>query len=326
MSSDVDDANVEGFCVELREAIRRAVNSNMADAILISGGLDTSIVAKLASSRTRPYGLTVALAGAPNPDLPYAMMLAEHLGIRHKVHHFGEDELFAALRKVTLVLHTYDPMEVRNSAAIQVGLQVLKQEGFNSVMTGDGGDELFAGYSFFFQMGDKELQAALEKMWVGMHFSSIELGRHLEIHVRTPLLHEEVMELAKRIPVSLKVRSEGGQVYGKWILRKAFMGLVPDKILWRKKDPIEVGTGTTTLPKFFEKRIQSSEFERRRKAIYESDGIKVRDPEHLSYYEFFKEIFGCPTPATDGQRPCSGCGSSVPPMATFCKICGAYPA
>jgi len=272
----------------------------------------------------KPYCVTVALRGAPAPDIPYAKQIAASLGLEHDLHYFGGEELDEAIRDVVRVLKVFDPMEIRNSSAAYVALKQAKKHRLASVMTGDGGDELFAGYSFLFKHTPAQLDKALKKMWSKMTFSSIPMGKDLGIEVRPPFLDPEFRTFAEKIDVRLKVREENGQTFGKWVLRKAFEKMIPSELLWRVKAPLEVGTGTTTLPAFFEARIPDAEFSTKKAKHLAQDRVTIRDKEQLFYYEIYRDLYGAPK-SVDAAKKCPDCGTGVPPDANFCRTCGAYP-
>lgn len=313
------------LCSKLRALLEGAVRRNLSEGILLSGGLDTSVLAALASRLAPLVAFTVGFDGAPAPDIEYASMLSSRLRLRHVVHRFSERELYEAVRKVVEVVRSFDPVEVRNSAAIYVGLRLAKEHGVGTVMTGDGCDELFAGYSFFFNLSEEELGLELQRLCSSMSFSSVPLARSLGLEARLPFLDPELRAFAMSIGPRYKVRREGGRVYGKWILRKAFEGVLPSEILWRDKAPIEVGSGTAVLPQLFEQRITDAEFEARRREYLEEDGVSIRSKEQLFYYEVYRSVLGPPRPASPGERACPFCRSSVAERATYCRTCGAYP-
>lgn len=306
------------------KVIGESVRRNLGDALLLSGGLDTAIIAYLAARQARPECVTVALQGAPAPDVSHAKMIAGQLGLKHHVHYFGDDELEEGIRATIKAMKSFDPMEVRNSAAIYVALKTAKALGVKSVMTGDAGDELFAGYSFFFGLRKKELETALKQLWAHMRFSSIYLAKDLGIEARLPFLDEAVKSLAAKVDVRLKVRRDEGQTWGKWVLRKAFEDILPQELIWRVKAPIETGTGTTILPSVFESRIPEVEFNEKKARYRREDGVTIRDKEHLFYYEIFRKEIG-PRPRNLTGRICPSCGWSVEEETSFCRTCGAYP-
>jgi asparagine synthase (glutamine-hydrolysing) len=223
------------------------------------------------------------------------------------------------------ILGTFDPMEVRNSAACYIGLKLVKTLGLSSVMTGDGGDELFAGYSFFFDLDKAQLDAELAKMWADMSFSSIPLANNLGLDVRLPILDPEFTTFAMNLDSSFKVGKYDGLTFGKFILRQAFESLLSPEIVWRTKAPLEVGTGTTTLPTFFETRIPNFEFALKKERYLKEERVNLRDKEHLHYYEIYRGIIGIPhLRAVDGRK-CPECGGNVKENTAYCRICGAYP-
>jgi len=306
------------------QALEESVKRNLTDGMLLSGGLDTTLLACLASKWTKPGCITVALRGAPTPDVGYARLVASQLKLKHHVHYFGDDELNEGLRASIRVMKSFDPMEIRNSAAIYVALKAGKKLGLKTFMTGDGADELFGGYSYLFGLGMAELDVELKKLWANMRFASIYLAEDLGVEARLPFLDPRFRALAENLDVRLKVKSEGGQVWGKWVLRKASEKIIPPEIAWRAKAPIEVGTGTTILPWLFDSKIADAEFKEKKDKYLKQDRVTIRDKEHLHYYQIYRELVGLPS-ATGGARKCPQCGAGVDEEATFCRTCGAYP-
>ncbi|MFH0914611.1 MAG: asparagine synthase-related protein [Chloroflexota bacterium] len=320
-SNELSAVGLKTLVQELEESVKR----HLAEGLLLSGGLDTAILAYLAVKWVKPYCITVALKGAPAPDIEYARLVARRLGLKHYVHYFGEEELEEGIGAVVRVRQTFDPMEVRNSAAIYVALKVAKEQGISTAMTGDGGDELFGGYSFLFGLTREQLEEALKKMWANMSFSSRYLAKELGMEARLPFLDPEFKTFAQGLDAGLKVRSEGGQVWGKWLLRKAFEPSLPAELLWRVKVPAEVGTGTTTLPSLFDSRIPDREFQEKREGYRTEDRVSLRSKEHLHYYEIYRSLVGVPYVLAGDGKACPDCGSDVEERTSFCRTCGAYP-
>jgi asparagine synthase (glutamine-hydrolysing) len=202
-------------------------------------------------------------------------------------------------------------------------MKEAKKDGVATFLTGDACDELFAGYSFLFNLGSQELKASLNRLWNVMSFSAIPMAESLGMIAKIPFLDPEVKLLASRVNPSYLVVEQEGQKWGKWIVRKAFEELLPSQITWRVKTPIEYGCGTTTLPQIFDKRIPDEEFHEKQQRIKEIENVTIRDKEHLAYYEIFRRVFGA-RPETTG-RTCPGCRYEVREDATFCRTCGAYP-
>ena len=307
------------------QALEESVKRNLTDGLLLSGGLDTTIIAYLASKWRKPSCITVALGGAPTPDVDYAKLVASRLGLRHYVHYFGDEELEEGLRAAIRIMKSFDPMGIRNDVAIYVALKAGRDRGISTFMTGDGGDELFGGYSFLFGLTTEQLDAALKKIWANMRFSSIYLAEDLGVEVRLPFLDPKFKALAEALDARLKVKSEGGQVWGKWILRKAFENIISQEMAWRFKAPIEVGTGTTTLPSLFDSRISDLEFSEKKMRYLDQDRVVIRSKEHLFYYEIYRSVIGVPYAMGSGTKSCPDCGANVDEGASFCRTCGAYP-
>jgi asparagine synthase (glutamine-hydrolysing) len=320
-------ANVDKVAAELRELLEKSVKKNLTKNMLFSGGIDTSILATIVAKHVRIRGFTCAFKQANALDIKYAKLMAKRLNIEHYMNPFDEDQVFDVIPDVVKVLKSFDPMEVRNSITITIGLKFAKSYGVTELITGDGADELFAGYHMYYRhVGNKEkLSTMLKKMWEIMAFSSVPLGKSLGIEVRAPYLDPEVKKFAMNLDPRYNVQEERGEVWGKWILRKAYEDVLPPEVRWRDKNPIEVGSGTTILPKYMAKKISDSEFASKKKKILERDNVTIRDKEQLVYYEAYREVVGVPHPEDPDARTCPQCHSNVPENATVCKTCGAYP-
>jgi asparagine synthase (glutamine-hydrolysing) len=302
-----------------------AVKNNLSDGILLSGGLDTSILAVIASRFTSLKAVTVAFENALAPDVGYAVLMAKRLGLKHIVRTFDEYELYDVIPVVVKATKSFDPMEIRNSVPIYVGLKTAKENGVCTAMTGDGCDELFAGYSFLFDLEKEKLDLELKKLWSVMTFSSTTLAKVLEMEARLPYIDSRFRNFAINLDSRYKVQTESEQIHGKWILRKAYEKNLPAEVAWRTKTPIEYGSGTTILPKLFGQKISDTEFSDKKKAYLAGDGVTIRDKEHLFYYEVYRSVIGAPRPTDKNGKVCPQCGCSIPIEATYCRTCGAYP-
>jgi asparagine synthase (glutamine-hydrolysing) len=309
----------------LVEALEASVRRNLTDGLLLSGGLDTTILAYLTSKWNRPYCITVALQGAPAPDVEYAKLVASRLELKHHVHYFGDEELDESIPAVIRIMKSFDPMEIRNDVAIYISLKAGGVQRISTFMTGDGCDELFGGYSFLFGLTREQLDISLKKLWTNMRFASVYLAEDLRVEVRLPFLEPQFKALAMDLDVDLKVKSERGQVWGKWVLRKAFENIIPPEIVWRVKTPIEVGSGTTTLPYLLDSRISDLEFSKKMSKYLNVDRVVIRSKEHLYYYEIYRGMFGPPYARVSNAKICPDCGSNVEEGVSFCRTCGAYP-
>ncbi|MFX0133557.1 MAG: asparagine synthase-related protein [Candidatus Hodarchaeota archaeon] len=317
--------NFDIIRVKLKSLLEKAVKNNLAEGILLSGGLDTSIIATIASKFLGLKAFTIALKKAPALDIEFAKLMAKYLQINHIVYFFDKSELLDAISKTIEIMRSFDPMEIRNSAAIYIGMKIAKENGIKAIMTGDGADELFGGYSFFFGKSEEELDIELRKISKIMSFSSITLGKSLGIEAKLPYLDPEFKKFALDIPSRYKVFKEKGQICGKWILRKSFENILPKEIIWRDKAPIEQGSGTSILPNLFNQEISNVEFDEKKRKYLKEDKVTIRDKEQLFYYEIYRKSLGTPHPINPKQKICPHCNSNVRNEANFCKTCGAFP-
>jgi asparagine synthase (glutamine-hydrolysing) len=320
--------SIDQICSEIRRLTDKVVKKNLTDGMLFSGGLDTSVIAFVASKYTKLEAFTVAFENSPALDLEYAKLMANLLKMNHTIKVFGEEEMHSAIQDVIKVLKVFDPMDIRNSVAAYVGLKAAKENGIKAIMTGDGLDELLGGYSWLFGLNEQELKEYLSNMWQVMRFSSIPMAQSLGLAAKPPFLDPEFKSFAYGVDTKLMIRSERGKIWGKWIIRKAYEGLLPDEIVWRTKIPLEFGTGTTIFPKVFSEKISGKYFQEKAKKYQETDQVTIRDKEHLFYYELFRSHFGIPSKvfkdAKGKQCPyCKSKGGNE--KSKFCKVCGAYP-
>ncbi len=319
---------IKHTCLQIRSLIDKIVKRNLTNGILFSGGLDTSILAFVASKYLSLNAFTVAFKNAPALDLEYSKLMADLLKMNLKIRFFGEEEMYIHIQEVIKVLKVFDPMGVRNSVAAFVGLKHAKENGIKGIMTGDGLDELFAGYSWLFTLNEKELMTKLSSMWQTMQFPSVPLANSLGIEAKTPFLDHEFKSFASSVEPKLLIRNERGETWGKWIIRKTYEGLLPDEIVWRTKTPIEFGSGTTVFPKVFGEKLSDEYFQEKVRKYLEEDQVSIRDKEHLFYYEIFRSLFGIPFEVFSNVqgKQCPYCKSKGGnERSKFCKVCGAYP-
>jgi len=262
-----------------------------------------------------------------NPkDTEYVKKMVAFLKLNHETHMFGKEEVLTNAPKVVKALKKYDPMEIRNSMPVYIGLTLLKEKGYKSVFTGDALDELF-GYPWQFHLSEEEFAQKQKEMWAEMGFSSIPMAEALGMEIKAPYMDVEFMDWAKKLPIKFKINMHEGVKYGKWIMRKAYENIIPKDVIWRPKAPLEAGTGTEVLRTYFDDMIQDPEFEEKKQKILAEDDVKIQDKEQLLYYEHFRRIFGKPKDVypDNGGIQCPYCKSYIKTKIQFCKTCGAYP-
>ena len=296
------------ICEQLRSKLREAVDRNRADGILLSGGLDTSILAFIARPST---GFTVALKDSPASDLVYSEKISKLLGIQYEKMEFTKEEALATLPEVIRILRTFD-LALPNDLSIYFALKLARENKISSVMTGDGSDELFAGYSYMAELPPEDLERYIRRLSKNWHFSSGYLGKILGVEVSQPFLDEDFVRFALEISPGFKARDG----VGKYILRKSFEDLIPPEIVWRRKEPIEYGSGSTKLREVINNMVTEEEFQ----SVTNEVDIKFINKEHFFYWRIYNEVVGEIPKAKDGETRCPCCGAG---MGTYhCRTCG----
>ena len=325
----------------LRSALGRAVREcPRGSTLALSGGLDSSIIAHIAGAAGAGPSSAVAVVARDfvAADTTYCQMAAASSGLPLRVVEAGTDELLDAAAGAVKALRTFNDIEVRNSAASYVAAKAVLGApdggsgsgggggGEPCLVTGDGADELFAGYSFLLAKEPGELPGELARMRRIMRFASHEIGRSLGVRVASPFLDAEVAGIAERLGHGLLVgRSPAGGMCGKWVLRRAFEDALPPAIAWRRKVPIQDGSGTAGLPGMFDAIVADDEFERRRAEVAESDGVAIRTKESMHYYTVYRKLHGRPPRAADPGAACPYCGCEILEDDRYCRMCGAHP-
>ncbi len=296
---------------ELKRRFAKAVSRNQAEGILFSGGLDSALVAAY-SGKSKAISVGLESYGE---DQSYAEKVARHLELDHYHKTVKIEEAIAAIPEVIKILKSFDPA-VPNDVTAYLGLKCAKDMGISSVITGDGSDEIFAGYDFMLKI--KDLEEYMNRMYTAMQFSSNKIGKALGIDIRQPFLDKEFIDFSQGIDLDFKIRKENGRTWGKWILRKAFEGQLPQEILWQSKRPLEYGSGMTKLRKVVESKVSDEEFEKGKRDF----PIRFWNKEHFYYYCIYREVVGeIPAPEKD-EKTCECCGAGMDQSAFHCKICG----
>ena len=306
---------------ELRKRLREAMQRNSTEGLLFSGGLDTSVLAVL---NPNMKAITVSLESF-GEDIPYAESVARYLKLNHYHRKVSIDEAINSIPDVIKILKSFDPA-IPNDLVVYFGLERAKKMGIEEVMTGDGSDELFAGYDFMIPApahrgGVKNIQNLdeyLRRITKSMSFGSNKIGDFLGIKIKQPFLDKRFIDFSLGIPVELKIKEENGNLWGKWILRKAFEDILPKEIVWQDKRPLESGSGMTKIREIISSRVCDEEF----KEVNKSSSIKFINKEHLYYYEIYKKEVGEIPKPKDNQKKCPGCGAGMNLDSFHCKVCG----
>ncbi len=294
-----------------------------ADCISLSGGLDSTILAFCTQKKNiKPF--SIITKNFPSSDLLYAQLAAKTNDLNLIVFQVEINELLLAIEDTIKILQVFNPIEIRNNVVVYLVLKNAKNQGCKEIITGDGADELFAGYNFFQRMSPDELEKDLKRIWKVMRFPSKTLASNLGISLCTPFLDSDVMEFAKKIPADLKVKEENGVKFGKWVLRKAFENDLPKSIVWREKTAMQDGSGTSGITSFLDNMVKQTEFEEKVKK-YEEEKVKILSKESLYYYELFRKYYNAPFTLNDMSIRCPMCNFGMAEKSHFCRMCGSFP-
>ena len=302
--------------------LTNAVNECKSDWIALSGGLDSSILAHLRKDQ-KPQTMTIITKDFLGTDLTFAQIIAKHLGLNLSLIQVSMEEVLDSINETIKILGNYNDIEIRNSIVPYIYLTTLKKKGVDSVITGDGADEVFAGYNFLLKKSDEEIGEELKRIKKIMHFPSKDIARSLNMKVETPFLNEELIKFSDEIEISKKINVKDGKKFGKWILRETFEKYLPNNITWREKSPMQDGSGTNNLTGLFNTIITDDIFTQKKTRILEEDGVYIRTKESLHYYECFRKTNS--VKKSDSDNRCPDCNYEIAPNSRFCRMCGKFP-
>ena len=258
----------------LYKILKKAILECNSTSISLSGGLDSSIIGYFLQPK-KINAISIFAQEFLGTDLTYSQMVAKKFGFSQIIKIVKIEDILTAIDKTIKILGVFNDIEIRNSVVMYLSLEAAKNEGYSSLITGDGADELFAGYNFFLKMNEKLLKKNLERIWKIMHFPTQKIGKSLGIKIESPFLNETVIDFAKSLPVHYNVKNEGNKRYGKWILRKTFEKKIPNSIVWRKKSAMQDGAGTSGLQNMFNNIIPDKSFTEQIKNIKENDNVII---------------------------------------------------
>lgn len=253
-------SNIDELRSALESAVKRQLMTDVPYGVLLSGGLDSSIVSaiakKFASQRVESgdklgawwpqlHSFAVGLKGAP--DLLAAKKVADHIGTVHHEINFTVQEGLDAVRDVIYHIETYDVTTVRASTPMYLLARVIKSMGIKMVLSGEGADEIFGGYLYFHKAPNaEELHKETVRKLSKLHmYDCLRANKSLSawgVEGRVPFLDKEFMDVAMRLNPKDKLSGTVGKIE-KWILRKAFEDYLPEEVAWRQKEQFSDGVG-----------------------------------------------------------------------------------
>ena len=291
----------------LMDAVKRQLMSDVPYGVLLSGGLDSSVISAIAEtysamrieddSRTRAWwprlhSFAVGLKGAP--DLAKARLVAEHIGTVHHEINYTIQEGLDALRDVIYYTETYDVTTVRASTPMYLLARVIKSMGIKMVLSGEGADEIFGGYLYFHKAPDarafhEETVRKLSKLHL---YDCLRANKSLAawgVEGRVPFLDKEFLDVAMRLNPEAKMCP--GKTIEKRLVREAFADLLPEEIVWRQKEQFSDGVGYSWIDTL--KQITSEAVSDEQMA-HAAERFPVHSPqckEEYYYRSIFAELF-----------------------------------
>lgn len=272
------------------DSVERHLMADVPVGVFLSGGLDSSIVAAAAAKSLAEDGRqlrTFAVGTPESSDLQAAREVAEYLGTDHYEATFDARDALDAVEHVVAAVESFDPLLIR-SAVPNWFLAELASQHVKVVLTGEGADELFAGYSYYHKdfADPASLQAELIRGLGELHGLNLQRCDRVtmahSLEARVPFLDHDVIAYALSLPVEWK--TVGSDRVEKRLLREAFRGWLPDKIIDRKKEQFGTGSGAAdVLAEQVSEGIDPAEFERERSVVEPP----LRNREELAYFRMY---------------------------------------
>jgi asparagine synthase (glutamine-hydrolysing) len=285
----------------LRDCLMRAVERRLEDgavgACLLSGGLDSSIIAAAVKALGSDMPLlTVGYEGGA-PDVDYAKVVAEHLGMQHEIRIFSAADIEELVPRAVRTMESFDEDCVSGTLSNLFASDLARQT-TNCILSGEGGDELFGGYHLLKDVPSESGRLRMMQRLVAIAYNTAvqRLDRSMmsnAIHYRTPFIDTEVMAFAAHLPVDWKIHRLDDGLMEKWLLREAFKDLLPDVIYKRSKLRFSGGTGTdNVMDEIARRHLADGDFNDATR--HTSEGYVLNSPKELWYYRLFKEHFPAP--------------------------------
>ena len=318
-----EDSSIPDLRAALEAAVHRQLMSDVPYGVLLSGGLDSSIVSAVAKKYAefrieehdkekawwpRLHSFAVGLEGSP--DLAAARKVAEHIDTVHHEILFTIQEGLDALQDVIYHLETYDVTTVRASTPMYLLARAIKAMGIKMVLSGEGADEIFGGYLYFHKAPSAEAfhEETVRKLGKLHLYDCLRANKSLAawgIEGRVPFLDKEFMDVAMRLNPEDKMIN--GERMEKWILRKAFEDYLPESVAWRQKEQFSDGVGYSwidSLKALVEKEVSDQKMA---KAKFK---FPINTPQSKEEY-YYRSIFAEHFPSDSAAK----CVPSVPSVA-----------
>ena len=307
-------ASVEAIHDALEDAVKRQLMSDVPYGVLLSGGLDSSVISAIAEkfsehrieddSKTKAYwprlhSFAVGLKGAP--DLAKAKLVADHIGTVHHEINYTIQEGLDAIRDVIYFIETYDVTTVRASTPMYLLARVIKSMGIKMVLSGEGADEIFGGYLYFHKAPTAkdfhdETVRKLSKLYL---YDCLRANKSLSawgVEGRVPFLDKEFLDVAMRTNPAAKMCP--GSTMEKRIVREAFADMLPEEVAWRQKEQFSDGVGYSWIDTL--KQI-TSEAVTDEQMAHAAERFPVNPPLNKEEY-YYRSIFAEHFPSDSAAR------------------------
>lgn len=300
-------ASTQALRNSLEAAVRRQLMSDVPYGVLLSGGLDSSIISAIAKKYSarrvesggmqeawwpQLHSFAVGLKGAP--DLAKAREVAEFIGTVHHEINYTIQEGLDAVRDVIYFIETYDVTTVRASTPMYLLARVIKSMGIKMVLSGEGADEIFGGYLYFHKAPDakafhEETVRKLSKLYL---YDCLRANKALAawgVEGRVPFLDKEFLDVAMRINPQAKMCP--GTTIEKKILREAFEDMLPQSVAWRQKEQFSDGVGYSWIDTLKKLTSQAVSDEQMANATKRFPINTPMNKEEYYYRSIFEEYF-----------------------------------
>lgn len=307
-------ASVDELRDGLEAAVRRQMMSDVPYGVLLSGGLDSSVISAVAQKYAkrrietggedaawwpRLHSFAVGLRGAP--DLEKARMVAEHIGTVHHEINYTIQEGLDALSDVVYYTETYDVTTIRASTPMFLLARVIKSMGIKMVLSGEGADEVFGGYLYFHKAPSARAfhEETVRKLMKLHLYDCLRANKSLAawgVEGRVPFLDTRFLDIAMRL--NPKAKMCPGAVVEKKILREAFAPMLPQEVAWRQKEQFSDGVGYSwidTLKRITADSVSDYEME------HAAQRFPVNPPRCKEEY-FYRSLFAAHFPSDDAAR------------------------
>ena len=307
-------AQVSAVRNALEAAVQRQLMSDVPYGVLLSGGLDSSVISAIAKKYAgkrietdnksdawwpRLHSFAVGLKGAP--DLLKAREVAQHIGTVHHEINYTVQEGLDALRDVIYFIETYDVTTVRASTPMYLLARVIKSMGIKMVLSGEGADEVFGGYLYFHkaptpQAFHEETVRKLSKLYL---YDCLRANKSLSawgVEGRVPFLDKEFLDVAMRLNPAIKMCP--GREIEKKVVRDAFADMLPESVAWRQKEQFSDGVGYNWIDTLKAVTAAAVSDEQMRKA---AERFPVNTPMNKEEY-YYRTIFEEHFPGTSAAK------------------------